>query len=145
MVAMLVLVPVLAVLVSRIRPQGPGSDVLIVGLFALGCAAVIGVPVLHWAIEHRRTRAWQLGLLGGVAGLLPPALLLTSGALGLAGDGGFDYVRWVFAHGASIPWYGLMTWSGFSVLTGECVLIGMASGALASLGAAGERHGRREQ
>jgi hypothetical protein len=133
-IAWLGLVPLVTLaVVWATGPSRSGPDLRTIAAFALGCGAVIGLPVLHWAVEHGRTRAWHLMLLGGFAGVLPPVLLIASGALGLAAKGGMDYVRWVFAHGPSIPWYGLLRWSEFYVLVGKCVFVGATSGAVVTL------------
>ena len=64
---------------AQVRLLDPWASALAVGF----AAAVIGVPVLVFALEHGRTRVGGLVLLGGIAGALPPVLLLCSGALGL--------------------------------------------------------------
>jgi hypothetical protein len=123
---------------AQVRLLDPWASALAVGF----AAAVIGVPVLVFALEHGRTRVGGLVLLGGIAGALPPVLLLCSGALGLYSRHGASYVRGVLEHGASIPAYGLLNWHGFARLEGRSVLIGITSAVIFWL-ALLRPHGRR--
>jgi hypothetical protein len=136
----LTVVPVVAIVAMRaLGLAQTAADTGVVGGLALCCATVIGLPALRWAIEHDRTRIWSLALIGAVAGTVPPLLALVSGTIGLGARGGLDYVRWVFEHGASIPWYGIRRWSQFLVETGACAAIGAVSGAVLALAVPGFR------
>lgn len=97
-----------------------------------GSAALIGCPVLVWALDTGRTRVWQFAVLGGVAGAVPAFLFLVSGMIGhlVRGDAEVDHVRWVLSYGAPIPWYGQMPWPAFLVLETHAVVIGSASAAI---------------
>jgi hypothetical protein len=130
-VGLLTVVPIVAILAMRMFGLAASTDdLLMVAGLAFASALVVGVPALRWAIEHGRTRVLQLALVGAVAGLLPPCLMLVSGAAGQLALGGSDYARWVFSHGPSLPWYGVMRWSGFYALVGACAAIGAVSVAL---------------
>ena len=130
-IGLLTVVPIVAILAMRAFGAAPAADDLwLVAGFAVVSAALVGLPALRWAMEHGRTRLAQLAILGALAGLLPPLLMLASGAVGQMAHGGADYARWVFSHGPSLPWYGVMRWSSFWALLGECATIGAVSGAI---------------
>lgn len=130
-IGLLTVVPIVSVLAMRVFGLAPAADDLwaVAGL-AFASAALVGLPALRWAIEHERTRLVQLALIGAIAGLVPPLLMLVSGAVGQAAHGGSEYARWVFSHGPSLPWYGVMRWSSFYALVGECAAIGAVSVAI---------------
>ena len=130
-VGLLTVVPIVAILTMRALGLAPaGGDVWMVTGLSLASAALVGLPALRWAIEHGRTRFVQLAVIGAVAGVVPPLLALVSGVIGQAAHGGTDYARWVFSHGPSLPWYGVMRWSSFAVLVAECAGIGALSGSI---------------
>ena len=130
-IALLTVVPIIAILAVRLFGLAPSADDLwSVAGFAVASAALIGLPALRWAMEHGRTRVVHLGVIGALAGVVAPLIVLVSGIVGQAAHGGIDYTRWVLAHGASVPWYGSMRWSRFCALVGECGAIGAVSGAV---------------
>jgi len=130
-VALLTVVPIVAMIAMRLLGLAPVADDLwMVAGLAFASAALVGLPALRWAIEQHRTRLAQLALIGAIAGVVPPLLMLVSGAMGQLAHGGADYARWVFSHGPSLPWYGVMRWSGFCALVAECAATGAVSGAL---------------
>lgn len=139
-VGLLTVVPIVAILAMRLFGLAPAADDLwtVAGL-AIASAALVGLPALRWAIEHHRTKIVHLAVIGAVAGVVPPLLMLASGAVGQIGHGGTDYARWVFSHGPSLPWYGVMRWSSFYALVGECAAIGAVSGAILSVTVLGGR------
>jgi len=130
-IGLLTVVPIVSVLAMRAFGLASSADDLwaVAGL-AFASAALVGLPAFRWAIEHGRTRLVQLALIGAVAGLVAPLLMLVSGAIGQLAHGGSDYARWVFSHGPSLPWYGVMRWSSFYAPAGECAAIGAVSGLL---------------
>jgi hypothetical protein len=133
-VGVLTVVPIVAVLGMRAFGLASAPDEFwIVASIALGGAALVGLPALRWAMEHGRTRVVHLGVIGALAGVVVPLIVLVSGIVGQAAHGGLDYARWVLAHGASLPWYGAMRWSIFSALIGECAIIGAVSGAIVTV------------
>jgi hypothetical protein len=127
-IGLLTVVPIVSVLAMRAFGLASSADDLwaVAGL-AFASAALLGLPALRWAIEHGRTRLVPLAVTGAVAGLVAPLLMLVSGAIGQLAHGGSDYARWVFSHGPSLPWYGVMRWSRFYALVGECAAIGAVS------------------
>lgn len=130
-VGLLTIVPIVAIVVLRAFGLAPAAaDFWMVVGVALASAALVGLPAVRWAIEHERTRLLQLAVIGAVAGVVPPVLMLVSGTIGQLAHGGSDYTRWVLSHGPSLPWYGVMRWSGFGALTAECAATGAVSGAL---------------
>lgn len=97
---------------------------------AAASAALMGVPVLFWALDHGRTRLEPLVALGGVTGALPLLLVLASGILGRLRVGGVPWVREVLGRGVPIPFVGLTPWSTFLGHEAGAILIGAASGAI---------------
>ena len=130
-VALLTVVPIVAILSLRALGLVPAAgDLWMVAGIALASALLVGLPALRWAMEHERTRLVQLAAIGAVAGVVPPVLMLASGTIGQLAHGGSDYTRWVLSHGPSLPWYGVMRWSSFVALVGECAGIGAVSGSI---------------
>lgn len=93
-------------------------------------AGTVGLPVVVWLSEHGRTGFATVAGAGALAGLIPPALLVLSGVVGLFARGGADNVRWVLEHGASIPLYGTLPWPRFGWFVGWSAMVGSASGIL---------------
>jgi len=125
------IVPLVAVSVVWTLAGGkPRIDLWMVAAMALACAVVIGVPVVHWAIERGRSRVAELAFIGAFAGALAPLFALVSGVIGFLAKGGLDYAIWVLRRGASLPWFGIMRWSQFYLLVLECAAIGAISAAI---------------
>ena len=124
---LLTAVPIVAILSLRALGLVPAADFWMVAVVALASAALVGLPAIRWAIEHKRTRLPQLAVIGAVAGVVPPVLMLVSGTIGQFAHGGGDYARWVLSHGPSLPWYGVMRWSSFWQLVWLCGAIGAVS------------------
>jgi hypothetical protein len=110
----------------------------VLALISAVAAAVIGLPVLVWLIEHERTGLRPLALASALAGAVPPAVALASGMLGLAARQGLDYLKWAVSQGAPIPAYGALPWTGFLRLE----LLAMLAGALAGAAYWTIRHNR---
>jgi hypothetical protein len=98
-------------------------------VFAAASAAMTGLPALAWALDRGRGSAAAMLGAGGLAGAVPPLILLASGTLRLSVVAGLDTVHAALAQGAIIPGRGLQSWTQFTAMTGVSVLIGLASGA----------------
>ncbi|HKW01366.1 MAG TPA: hypothetical protein VJN96_16195 [Vicinamibacterales bacterium] len=130
-VGLLTVVPIVAILGLRaLGLAHAAGDLWMVAGLALASAALVGLPALRWAIERERTGLVHLAVIGAVVGIVPPVLMLLSGTIGQLSLGGGDYTRWVLSHGPSLPWFGVMRWSSYSVLVGECAGIGAISGSI---------------
>jgi len=93
-------------------------------------AAVVGLPVFVWLIEHGRTGGRTLTVAGAAAGALPPAVALLSGMVGFAARGGLDYLQWALGYGAPIPAYGTLPWAGFARIEALAMLTGALAGVI---------------
>ena len=89
-IALLTVVPIIAILAVRLFGLAPSADDLwSVAGFAVASAALIGLPALRWAMEHGRTRVVHLGVIGALAGVVAPLIVLVSGIVGQAAHGGY--------------------------------------------------------
>lgn len=127
--ALLVIVPAVGAAARALGGPGlvaPWTASMVVGLWA----GTIGVPLLVWSFEHGALGVVRLAVVGAIAGTIPPALLVVSGAIGLYLLGDADYVRWALGRGASIPLYGVLSWPRFGTFVAWSVVVGAASGVI---------------
>jgi hypothetical protein len=127
--ALLVIVPAVGAAARALGGPGlvaPWTAALVVGL----CAGTVGVPVLVWSFEHGALGLVRLTVVGAIAGTVPPALLVVSGAIGLYLLGDAEYVQWALGRGASIPLYGLLPWPRFGMFLAWSAVVGAASGVI---------------
>jgi hypothetical protein len=99
-------------------------------MFVLAGAGLLGMPALFWALDHRKTKVWQLALLGAVIGIVPMIAVLASGVLGRFARGGWPYTRMMLERGATIPTYGFLSWPMFVRIEIFAALVGAASAAI---------------
>jgi hypothetical protein len=125
----LLIVPIVSVALRWGRPHYL-EDVSSAVAFTLLCAGVLGLPALFWALDHGRTSLASLITLGFVTGFLATIVVLATGLLGQLQYGGLRYMRRVVAHGATLPWYGMLAWTPFAGLAGACAIAGGVSGAV---------------
>ena len=107
---------------------------------AMATAIIVGWPLLFWAYDNGHLSLVSFAVIGAIAGAAPFAAALVSGAAGqYILSTNVDYVAEVLARGASIPYYGLLSWPKFlgfaatGVATG--VLWGLASRAIGAVSA----------
>lgn len=98
--------------------------------FSIGSAALLGVPLLFWALDHAWARLKSYVLLGATAGAVPMIAVLASGVLGRLMRGGLPYLERVLARGAPIPVAGLMTWPQFAVAELQGIAFGSVCAAI---------------
>jgi hypothetical protein len=125
----LIIVPVVAGALRRVRPHYLETETAAAGL-ALLCAVVFGLPALFWALDHGRARVMPLVSLGLSAGLLSPLAVLAAGVLGQFTYGNVAYVRRALSWGAPLPWHGMLPWLQFAGLVGASAVVGAVSGAV---------------
>jgi hypothetical protein len=110
-----------------------GVDVLSVAVVlgaAAGTAALVGLPMLAWAIEHRRARFVPLVALGALAGAVPMLIALVCGVAGLAARTGLDEVRDYLPYGAPLPWFGVLLWRNVAAFEAYTIAVGIVSAAV---------------
>jgi hypothetical protein len=96
-------------------------------VFVVASAGLMGMPALFWALDTKRTRMWQLAILGATVAVLPMLAVLTSGVLGRLARGGWPYAWLMLEQGAIIPTYGILTWPMFVRIEVYAALIGATS------------------
>jgi hypothetical protein len=122
----LVVTPAVAAVVDAVLHSGgmPSSGFL---LFVAAVAGLIGLPAVVWALDTGRTSFGTFAILGTLAGVLVPLLMLLSGALGLWIQGNWDYAVWALGAGAPIPTRGLYRWPDFFRIALESMAVGTLS------------------
>jgi hypothetical protein len=103
---------------------------------AVATAIIVGWPLLFWAYDNGHLSILSFAIVGAMTGAAPFLGALVSGAAGLyIQSTSVDYVAEVFARGASIPYYGLLSWPKFTgfAATGLAtgIVWGLASRAIA--------------
>jgi hypothetical protein len=98
-------------------------------IFVASSAALLGLPALFWALDFRKTRLWQLIVLGAVMAAVPMAALAASGVIGRLARWGWDQTGVILVrNGAPIPIYGYMSWPYLAEIEAQATLVGAASG-----------------
>jgi hypothetical protein len=81
---------------------------------AAATAIIVGWPLLFWAYDTGRLSVLSFAIIGAFTGAAPFAAALVSGAAGqYIMSTNMDYVAEVLARGASIPYYGQLSWPKF--------------------------------
>jgi hypothetical protein len=81
---------------------------------AVATAIIVGWPLLFWAYDNGHLSLLAFAIVGAITGAAPFMAALVSGAAGLyIQSTSVDYVAEVFARGASIPYYGMLSWPKF--------------------------------
>ncbi len=94
---------------------------------AVGAVLLVGWPVIFWMLDNGRRGSIARTVAGIVCGAAPLAAALISGIAGLyARSNSVTYVRWALGHGASVPYFGVVTWPKF----GWFLVLGMVAGVL---------------
>jgi len=93
-------------------------------------AALLGLPALFWALDHGRRGCATLVCLGALVGVMPLAIIVTSGALGLIFRVGPERTMEILQRGAPIPGMGAMPWMTFARAELPAATIGAISAAI---------------
>jgi hypothetical protein len=96
--------------------------------FVLAGAAVFGVPMLFWCLDHGRTRLRWLSTLGAIAGSLSMSAVLAIGLLSCLLQGGRRYTEIALEQGAPLAMAGIVPWSAFITDLLQAVLVGGLTG-----------------
>ena len=120
--------------------NGGWQYVELVSVAAVATAIIVGWPLLFWAYDNGHTSPVSFAIIGAIAGAAPFAGALVSGAAGqYILSTNLDYVIEVLARGASIPYYGMLSWPKFLGFAGTGtaagVLWGLAARAIAAAAA----------
>jgi hypothetical protein len=109
----LVLAPLVAAAVFGVATLSwPAAKVAAVT--AAGAVLLVGWPVIFWMLDNGRRGPTARTVAGIVCGAAPLAAALLSGIIGLyIKSNSVTYVRWALGHGASVPYFGVVTWPRF--------------------------------
>lgn len=131
--ALVVIVPAVGAAARALAASGSPITPRQSALFVAVCGAVVGGPLLAWSFERARVGLVALGVIGAMAGAVPPLLLAGSGLVGFLVRGGTEYLAWALPRGISLPIYGPVTWPGFLALLAWGAVVGLASGVVYAL------------
>lgn len=123
----LVVAPVVAAAIFGLATQSwPAAQ--LAAIAAVVVMLLVGWPALFWMIDNGRYGRVARTLAGVICGAAPFAAALASGVIGLyARSSDMSYVRWVLSYGASVPYFGVVTWPRFGVLLVLALAAGVAT------------------
>ena len=122
----LVIAPLMAAAVFGVGTLS-WSAAKVAAVAAAGTVLLVGWPVIFWMLDNGRRGPIARTVAGLLCGTAPLVAALLSGIAGLyVKSNDVAYVRWVLGHGASVPYFGVVTWPKF----GWFLVLGIVAGIL---------------